>query len=81
MDLHVRRLSNLRNLVDAESTGGDLIEVMRELFLLKSPFRSAVTIARTTSSFGLPSLLARSPSPVYWQALQNLRPSEGDVTE
>ena len=32
MDLHVRRLSNLRNLVDAESTGGDLIELMRELF-------------------------------------------------
>ena len=32
MDLHVRRLSNLRSLVDAESTGGDLIELMRELF-------------------------------------------------
>ena len=32
MDLHVRRLSNLRSLVDAELTGGDLIELMRELF-------------------------------------------------
>ena len=32
MDLHVRRLSNLRSLVDAESTGGELIELVRELF-------------------------------------------------
>jgi aminopeptidase-like protein len=32
MDLHVRRLSNLRSLVDAESMGNDLIELMRELF-------------------------------------------------
>jgi len=32
MDLHVKRLSNLRSLVDAESTGSDLIELVRELF-------------------------------------------------
>jgi aminopeptidase-like protein len=32
MDLQVRRLSNLRSLVDAESTGSDLIELVRELF-------------------------------------------------
>ena len=32
MDLHVRRLSNLRSLVDAELTGSELIELMRELF-------------------------------------------------
>ena len=32
MDLHVRRPSNLRSLVDTESTGADLIELVRELF-------------------------------------------------
>ena len=32
MDLHVRRLSNSRSLVDLESTASDLIELMRELF-------------------------------------------------
>ena len=32
MDLRVRRLSNLRSLVDAELTGSDLIGLVRELF-------------------------------------------------